>query len=418
MEAREGYKKTELGWIPEDWDCVNLGDVALIKGRIGWKGLKKDEYTSNGPFLIAGKHIKSSVIDWNICDHISEERYVESMEIALENGDTILTKDGSIGNPAFVDNLPGRATINSTMLLVRADGRFIPKFVFFQFQSKNFNRLVREKLSGSSIPHIFQRDMVSFNIPLPPLPEQQKIAEILTTVDDKISSIEERIQQTEQLKKGLMEKLLTEGIGHTEFKDTEIGRIPKSWDVLLIKDFADVKTGNTPPTKHIENYGNKYPWITPSDISITKNINISVRQLSEKGFSISRKLPADTVLITCIASIGKNAILRAKGACNQQINGILPSKNHNSDFIYYWFENNIPMMLKLVGQTAVPIINKGTFEKIPIALPPLQEQKQIADILSAVDDKLDILRSKKANYETLKKGLMEQLLTGKIRVKV
>ncbi len=190
-----------------------------------------------------------------------------------------------------------------------------------------------------------------------------------------------------------------------------MSNLPKGWELKRIGSFANIVTGNTPPTKDIENFGNEYPWITPTDIKSRKDIFSSERKLSEKGYSISRQLPKNTVLITSIASIGKNAILRENGSCNQQINAILPSENHNTDFIYYWFEKNTDYIKSLAGQTAVPILNKKDFSNIIIPLPPLEEQKKIADILSIVDKKIAFVEENINATEELKKGLMQKLLT-------
>lgn len=195
------------------------------------------------------------------------------------------------------------------------------------------------------------------------------------------------------------------------YKDTDIGVIPVEWEVKQIKDFSIIATGNTPPTKDVDNYGNDYAWITPTDIGKKKDIYCGERSLSVQGYSKARQLPKDTVLITSIASIGKNAILRVQGACNQQINAILPSNNHISEYVYYWFENNINTVMSLAGQTAVLMINKTDFSKIKIPLPPLKEQEKIADILSTADAKIDAIQIQIEKAETLKKGLLQKLLS-------
>ncbi|MCY4664181.1 MAG: hypothetical protein OXC00_05905, partial [Acidimicrobiaceae bacterium] len=105
-----------------DWRREHLGDHTQIGARIGWRGLSADEYVENGPFLIAGKHIVSGSVDWTGCDHLTERRYRESPEIALQIGDVIVSKDGTIGRVARIDSLPGPATLNGTMMLVRPTG--------------------------------------------------------------------------------------------------------------------------------------------------------------------------------------------------------------------------------------------------------------------------------------------------------
>ena len=116
--------------MSEFWRTEPLGKHCYIKARIGWRGLAASEYTDSGPFLIAGKHIESGCIDWDAADHISDFRYRESFEIALAEGDVILSKDGTIGRVARIDSLPGRATINGTMMLVRPEREINYRFLF------------------------------------------------------------------------------------------------------------------------------------------------------------------------------------------------------------------------------------------------------------------------------------------------
>ncbi|WP_422665707.1 hypothetical protein ACOWPH_08205 [Anabaena sp. PCC 7938] len=124
------------------WYEEKLGKYAYIKGRIGWRGLKASEYTEDGPYLIAGHHIAAGQVKWSACDHVSMPRYLESREIALEEGDIILTKDGTIGRVAIIDNLPGLATINSTMMLIRVRSPLVPRYVYHYLTGDSFQKLV------------------------------------------------------------------------------------------------------------------------------------------------------------------------------------------------------------------------------------------------------------------------------------
>jgi len=203
------FKDSELGQIPKSWETKRLGDNAYIKARIGWRGLSSSEYTDEGPYLIAGKHLKKGKIQWSKCDHISEERFDESYEIKLLENDLIISKDGTIGRLGFVNNLPGPATINGTMMLIRPNSNLYSKFVYYYLEGDKFSELVNEKVSGSSVPHIFQRDMVEFSVDCPPLTEQMKIASILTSMDKNIEEKQHKLTQTQSLKKSLMQDLLT-----------------------------------------------------------------------------------------------------------------------------------------------------------------------------------------------------------------
>lgn len=170
-----------------NWEQRKLGNHAYIKGRLGWKNLKQNEYTDAGPSMIAGRHIENGAVDWSSVDHIPLWRYDESPEIMLQNNDIIFSKDGTLGNPAMIKNLDTKATINATMMLVRMENTIRPSFLFQILNSKIFERLIHLKVSGSSIPHLFQADMNDFRFFAPEKYEQDKITSILDKMDELIT---------------------------------------------------------------------------------------------------------------------------------------------------------------------------------------------------------------------------------------
>ena len=206
-KAGQTVPEIRLDGFEGEWENLRLGDCAIIKGRLGWKSLKQEEYTEVGPSMIAGKHIKNGVIDWGEVDHIPQWRYDESPEIMLENGDIIFSKDGSLGNPALVSNLKGEATINSTMMLVRLDKKVSSQFFYQVLTSSVFQKLIYLKVSGSSIPHLFQADMQDFKFFAPCIEEQQAIGFYFSNLDNLINSHQEKISQLETLKKKLLQDM-------------------------------------------------------------------------------------------------------------------------------------------------------------------------------------------------------------------
>ena len=206
-KAGQTVPEIRLDGFEGEWENIRLGDCAIIKGRLGWKSLKQEEYTEVGPSMIAGKHIKNGVIDWGEVDHIPQWRYDESPEIMLEKGDIIFSKDGSLGNPALVSNLKGEATINSTMMLVRLDKKVSSQFFYQVLTSSVFQKLIYLKVSGSSIPHLFQADMQDFRFFAPCIEEQQVIGTYFSNLDNLISANQEKISQLETLKKKLLQDM-------------------------------------------------------------------------------------------------------------------------------------------------------------------------------------------------------------------
>ena len=202
------------------------------------------------------------------------------------------------------------------------------------------------------------------------------------------------------------------------YKPSPLGPIPEDWEVKRIGDWGKVITGNTPPTEDPENYGSTYKFVSPADISESKYIKNTEKHLSEKGFAISRKMPKGTVLFTCIGStIGKCAVANEELTSNQQINAIICDSEHNSDYLYYELSKRSGRIRMIAGEQAVPIINKSSFENYKILCPPLFEQNKIAEILSLWDTAIEKQIALIEQLTLRKRGFMQQLLTGKKRLK-
>ena len=193
-------------------------------------------------------------------------------------------------------------------------------------------------------------------------------------------------------------------------------KIPEGWSVKKVNDIGRVITGSTPPMSCSENYGGTFCWATAQDFK-GKYITDTVVKLSSKGKELSRILPVGSVLVICIASIGLNAIAKIEMATNQQINAIIVNKNNNNEFVYYQICQNVNVLRKYAGAGGMLILPKGEFEKISFIFPPLPEQEKIAGILSCWDDGIEKLSALIEKKKIQKKALMQQLLTGKHRLK-
>lgn len=189
---------------------------------------------------------------------------------------------------------------------------------------------------GSTFEAINRKELTELLISLPPSLEQKRIADILTTVDDAIEKTNQIIDRIKKLKKGLMQRLLTRGIGHKKFKQTEIGEIPVEWDVGDISGYGDIITGNTPSTSVPQYYSKEYPFASPFDLGEKKTIIETAKYLSKHGLSAARALPPNAVLVVCIGStIGKTGVAGVTLATNQQINSVI-CKNSDFNFVYYY----------------------------------------------------------------------------------
>ena len=174
-------------------------------------------------------------------------------------------------------------------------------------------------------------------------------------------------------------------------------------------DYGKVVTGNTPPTKDIENYENgTYLWASPADLGIIKSITETKTMLSAQGFSKTRTLPKGSVLVTCIGStIGKAGMATKEMSTNQQINSIVVNDNNDNEFVYYAIQSAIPRYLSSIAVQAVPIISKSAFELLPNNRPYLQEQKKIGNFLSLLDERIAAQNKIIDKLQSLIKGIAQ-----------
>ena len=201
-----------------------------------------------------------------------------------------------------------------------------------------------------------------------------------------------------------------------DYKDSAVGIIPQEWDVKRVKDLGSVITGSTPPTADVSNYGSEYMFVSPADLSDNQKYVLSTeKMLSSKGYAISRKMPKGTILYTCIGStIGKIGIASRELTSNQQINAVIC--NDKNEYLYYALLLTTGRIKMLAGEQAVPIINKSEFENIKLAVPPMEEQRKIAEILGVWDEAIEKQSRLIEKLELRKRALMQRLLTGRTRL--
>tara|TARA_R110002126_G_scaffold279735_2_gene426733 strand:- start:1156 stop:2310 length:1155 start_codon:yes stop_codon:yes gene_type:complete len=215
---KKKYKEAEIDpefksrELPESWVNQPLDGLVYISARIGWKGLKASEYTQSGPLFLSvhslnyGREVKLSE-----AFNISPERYDESPEIMLQNDDILLCKDGAgIGKIGIVKNLAEPASINSSLLLIRSGKYFVPEFLYFFLAGPTMQRLVQERMTGSAVPHLFQRDVKEFVLEIPPISEQREIVrrveELLAFADGIEQKANAALQRVNNLTQSILAK--------------------------------------------------------------------------------------------------------------------------------------------------------------------------------------------------------------------
>ena len=387
-ENLQNFKQTESSRIPKEWERVKLGEVLSLKN--GERPIAND----NDIFPIYGAN---GIMGY-------------SPNFLVDNDFTIVI--GRVGASGEVHLGRGRIWISDNAIYSENYNRN-KVYMTFLYHLLKFKK-ISQFASKSTHPIITQSFLNSFFIPLPPLPEQQKIAEILSMVDSAIEKVNQAIAKTERLKKGLMQELLTKGIGHKEFKDTEIGRIPKEWEVVKISNIADVKGGKRLPKGHnLADFRTPYPYIRVVDF---KNMSIDLANvkflLPETYKAIERyTISSNDVYISIAGSVGLAGLIPVEldGAnLTENAAKLCNLRRVVKDFLAYVL-NSLLVQKQIhgfVGKAQQPKLALFRIEKIKIPLPPLPEQQKIAEILSTVDKRLELLRNKKEKMERIKKGLM------------
>jgi len=273
----------------------------------------------------------------------------------------------------------------------------------------DFRRFSETQRKGGTRTRLYFKTLCSCKLPFPCVSEQRKIAECLSSLDEVIKIQAQKLDALKTHKKGLMQQLFPrEGETTPRLRFPEF-RNAGEWIRTPVSEFGKVVTGKTPSTFKQEYWNGQFTWVTPTDISDRKNIYSSERRLTDEGITAGVFLPENSVLVTCIASIGKNAILKVPGSCNQQINAIIPNKEFVADFLYYLIENNSDILLDQAGTSATSIIPNSQFQKLSFLVPSLPEQHKIADCLSSLDEVIEFQAQKLEALKTHKKGLMQQL---------
>lgn len=399
------YKQTEVGLIPSDWEVISLSEVFEFKN-----GLNKEKHffgkgtpIVNYMDVFKNSGLKSGDLSGRVT--LSPQ---EIKNFDVRKGDVFFTRTSEtveeIGISAVMLEDVKNTVFSGFVLRARpTNDKLDLEFKKYCFSTKEVRKEITSKSSYTTRALTNGRLLSAVKLAIPPTKaEQSAIATALSDADALIISLEKLIAKKRNIKQGAMQQLLQPKEG---------------WEVKRLGEIGTIVTGSTPPTQIKEYWNGSIPWITPTDISINqKDIFHSEREITNTGLQAIRKLPANTLLVTCIASIGKNAILRNEGACNQQINAIIPNAGYSVDYLYFLIENSKSYIIGKAGITATMMISKNEFSEIVYAFPDFNEQTHIATILSDMDAEINALETKLEKYRKVKFGMMQNLLTGKIRL--
>ncbi|WCP67408.1 restriction endonuclease subunit S [Vibrio tubiashii] len=449
LSVYDHYSESDILWVgqyPSHWNLTRVKYEAYVKARVGWHGLKSDDFTDEGPYLVTGSDFKGPRIRWSDCYHCDLKRYEQDPYIQLTNGDLLITKDGTIGKVALVDGLGDdeKATLNSGVFVVRPlRDNFLTKFYFWLLQSRVFTDFVNYNKTGSTIVHLYQDTFVNFAYASPDIAEQTQIANFLDHETTKIDTLIEKQQQLIKLLKekrqAVISHAVTKGLNpQAPMKDSGVewlGEVPEHWVVSPIKHLLRQKKGAVkagPFGSHLKNSdmdGGDVKVITQKNV-IKKNLSIGDSFISEQkyrelsGFTIEK----EDVLITTRGTIGRTCVYSDEAVailhpclirmqCDETkvIPELLALIIQDSGYA-------MEQILVKSNATTIEVIYSDNLVNTEICVPKtIDEQVRLLEFVELETDKFDSLVRKAESAISLmqerRTALISAAVTGKIDVR-
>ena len=401
--------------LPDDWERRPVGRFAkIITGPFGTL-LKAAEYSTNGdgvPVISVGEIREGFFRVGSHTPRVNDTVTRRLQQFVLRKGDVVFGRKGSVDRSALVGEKEAGWFLGSDGISVRPNGGLDASYLSYQFQGAAVRDWLNQHATGTTMATLNQRILGAVTVPIPATTaEQEAIAEALSDADALIESLEQLIAKKRLIKQGVMQELLT---GKRRLPGFE-----GEWREVPLGDLTSMGSGGTPSSKIGGYYGGKIPWVSISDMTSGERLLWeTARHLTDAGIANSAAVvfPAGTVLYAMYASLGECRVAGKPMCSSQAILGIQTTTAITVDFLYYHL-TYIKPQVKLMGQQGTQAnLNKGMVQDFSLMLPSPTEQTAITAILSDIDDELDALEKQLSKARQLKQGMMQQLLTGRIRL--
>ena len=417
-------KHTEIGDIPVDWELQTFDETFRV---ISNNTLSRENLNNRGG-AVRNIHYGDiltkfpEVLDCNEEEipYVNELSLLSSSTQLLQDGDIVVAdtaEDETVGKVIEVQNLGDSKLVAGlhTIPCRVKKGDFAPGWLGYYMNSDLFHNQILPYITGIKVSSISKGAISETLILVPPFDEQEKIVQSLNKIQLLMTSETKVVNKIKLVKNGCLSKMFPQ-------KDDTVPemRLPgftEAWEQRKLGELGTITTGNTPSTSIPDYYSDDgIVWVTPTDIC--ENITFeSARKLSDLGQQVGRVVPKNTILVTCIASIGKNTMLGNTGSFNQQINGLTPNENKYDP--YFLLTESALWSAKMKGSAAagtMQIVNRTEFSELKTWLPSLIEQQAIGAFFKQLDHLITLHQCKCDKYSNIKKGMMSDLLTGKIRL--
>jgi type I restriction enzyme S subunit len=441
MNLYNEYKPSEIEWIgdiPSHWKLKRIKTNFYLKGRIGWQELKADEFTDEGVHCVTGTDFKNGIVNWDSCYRVSDERYEVDANIQLFENDLLITKDGTIGKVALVKNMPGKATLNSGIFLLRPLKRiFLNDFIYWVLNSSSLIEFNNYTKTGATISHLYQNVFERMSFCVPSISEQKAVVNYLEKeihiLDRIIYNKATQIEKLKELRQIEINNAVTRGLNpNVDLKESNIewiGKIPKHWAYGRLKIFGKIIGGFAFPSSNFTENGIivlkinniQTMWIDWSELDFipeTKLMNYH-EYIVENGdliFALTRPIISTGIKAAILSNTSSPVLI------NQRTAVFRPQKNIITRFLYFitmsdYFYQDFRSRIKITNQ---PNISTDDIACIKIVIPSIEEQIEIAKYLEVRLSKIDTLianiEKQIEKLEELRKIKIHEAVTGKIKV--
>jgi len=420
------FQEAEIGKIPREWRVKKLGELAL-ETYYGLTAKAVNQLT--GLRMLRTTDIKDNYrVDWDSLPYceITDNRRSNIQKYLLRKNDLVVSRAGTTGMSILVDKDFNDVIFGSYLIKIKLNESVAyPKFIHYFMQSSLYWNQLLPKQAGSTLKNISLPILKNILTPLPPINEQKLISEILSTVDRAIEVVDAGVVRLEGLKKALMRELLTGRIRvreengkqvfyrETEFQETEIGKIPREWKIERLGHIVKYVKGKKPSALFDERPSEEYvPYLTAEYMRGLDKPKWCNSKLENNIIEVFH----DDVIMIWDGSYAGHVFTGFNGILASTMVKIIPVVKLDKKFLYYYLLANFEEFRSTTVGTGVPHVNKKVFEEFPTPVPPIHEQRGIAGTLSIVDRAIELYREERVRLDRLKRGLMDLLLTGKIRV--
>ena len=429
----EGFKETEIGLIPKEWQEVNLGEFSQI---ITGYPFKSALFSQNGVRLVRGDNITRGNLRWGDKTKYWAEISPEIEKYLLKENDVLVSMDGSLVGKNYVkikdSDLP--LLLVQRVACIRAIDGIIQDFIYYLVSSERFREYIDMIKTGTTIPHISVKQIKGFIFALPTLNEQKEITKILTSIEEKIYLNQEMNRTLEAIGQALFRHWFVhyefpneEGQPYKssggEMVDSELGEIPAGWEVKELGKVIETTGGGTPSTKKTEYWENgEIQWFSPRDITANNQMFItnSDKKINDLGLknSSARLFPPYSLMMTSRATVGELSINTTEACTNQGFITCVPNEFLSTFYLYFWIRMNKEYIISLASGSTFREINKSTFRNLKIVVPGLKSMKLYNKLIKPLFSQIMNNQAQNTELSQIRDVILPKLMSGKIRVKL